>query len=683
MIFGVFLMLRSMSTLRRSAASRAALTLLLLLASVLLPAAAFAAGTTTKVVSPTGSVVVTINIDDASAPGYCVEYRGTEVIGASALGLVFHDAADMTRLNLLGVSSRQIDETTTEPVGRKSTYRNYCTETTLETASASDPAARMNIVVRAYDDGFALRYAVPEGSSLADASGEFRVDAEGTGFAFKGDYDVLAAFQNGINGDQQGQYERKKLSDIKASSFVLKPLVVTTEEYCVALVESDLLDWAGSLFAASEKDPTTVVLRLAPRDDKRGCVIRKAPACSPWRAAIFGKTPVDLINNADIVYNCATPAKTEASWVKPGNSTWDWWAPKGSRVISDAKLREFIDFSAENGIRYTLVDAGWYKVPGAAQKATWDWSKGLEPNPSLNVPECVKYGKEKGVDVLLWMDWPHIVHTNLRETFKTVADWGVAGVKIDHMNSHSQEMVKALTDAVELAAEYKLLVNFHGMYVPTGLERTYPHQITREGIRGNEYFRGRALPVSHAITLAFTRMLPGPADYTPGGFRNEHLETYKTLKELDELNASCRVVGTRAHELALCMIYESPLRCYCDLPAVYKDQPGLDYLAILPCVWDDTVALAGAPEEYLVMARRSGTSWFVSAITNEEARETTTPLDFLDDDAEYEATFYVDAPESDTDACALAKETRKLRRGDAVTFKMVREGGANLVLKRL
>ena len=489
-----------------------------------------ARGESVKIESPSGRVVATVDVQEGVR--YRVEYGGVEAIGSSRLGLVFHDAPDMTTLKLVGTTTRAIDEKTVE------------------------------------------------------------------------------------------------------------------------------------------------------RDDGQGCVVRRAPARSPWRVAIFGKTLVDVFNNSDVIYNCATPAQIDSSWVRPGNCSWDWWAPKGAREISDAKLREFIDFSAEAGWEYTLVDAGWYRRLSAQEKKSAIRDAKLEPTKNLNIPECVKYGREKGVGVLLWMDWPDLVHTDMRETFKIVADWGVAGLKIDHMNSHSQEMVAALTDAVKLAAEYKLLVNFHGMYVPTGLERTYPNQITREAIRGNEYFRGSALPLGHAATLILARNALGPSDYTPGGFRNEHVETYKPLKALDEENASCRVVGTRAHELALCMLFDSPLRCLCDLPSSYRGQPGFEFLRGLPAAWDDTTALAGAPDEYVVMARRSGATWFVSAITNEEPRKIATTLDFLDKDAEYEGTLYVDAPESDKDATVVAVSTRTFRVGDVVEFELVREGGANLVLKR-
>ena len=292
-----------------------------------------------RIESPSGRVVATVEIRDDVR--YRVEYDGVEAIGSSRLGLVFHDAPDMTSLKLVGTTTRAIGEKTVERVGRKSLYVDRCAETTLRTASVEDPSATLNFVFRAYDDGLAFRYEIPEGSSLVKTDGVFRVDSESTEFAFGKDCDAIASFVKGFNTDQQGIYRRVKLSDLKTDSFVVKPLVVETDAGCVALAESDLLDWSGLQFAASADDPATVVVRLTPRDDGQGCVVRRAPARSPWRVAILGKTIVDVFNNSDVVYNCATPAQIDASWVRPGNCSWDWWAPKGTREISDAKLREF------------------------------------------------------------------------------------------------------------------------------------------------------------------------------------------------------------------------------------------------------------------------------------------------------------------------------------------------------
>ena len=216
------------------------------------------------------------------------------------------------------------------------------------------------------------------------------------------------------------------------------------------------------------------------------------------------------------------------------------------------------------------------------------------------------------------------------------------------------------------------------MFEPTGLERTFPNQITREGIQGNEYFRGRALEPTFVASLPYTRCLLGPGDYTPGGFRNATRETYKPLKEQTEDDASTMVLGTRAHELALCVALDSPLRCLCDLPRVYREQKGLEFLKALPAAWDETKALDGEIGEFCAMARRSGDRWFVSAFTNEKARELEIPLDFLDD-AEYQVVYYRDAPDSDKDATAIDVATETVRGGDSEKIQMTGIGGWNAI----
>ena len=629
-----------------------------------------------SVVSPNGAVAVSVTVGPDAR--YSLTYGGTAVLKSSKLGLTFRGAEPFGALKLIGSSTREIDETWRLTCGRKSVYADRCVETALDLQEENAPGRKLRVIVRAYDGGAALRYAIPEDAGVFDAQNEFCVESEETEFAFEKDYDVWAAFFNGFASNHEGNFQKKKLSDIKPDSFVGIPLVVLGDGFAAALTQSDLLDWSGVQFRASDA-PLTLRTLLAPRDDKRGCVVRRGPALSPWRVVILGKTPIDLVNNADVVLNTASPCEIDDSWIKPGNSAWDWWAPKGGREISTRAIREFIDFAADMKWDYALVDAGWYLRDGKNVKIGPD---GLVVRDGFDVPELVEYGRAKGVGLLLWIDWPDLVQVDPRKTLKRCSDWGVAGVKIDHMNSHSQETVASLTETVRAAAEYKLLVNFHGMYEPTGLERTLPNQITREGIYGNEYFRGRAISQTLVAALPYTRCLIGPGDYTPGGFRNTHLETYRPLKEQTGANASTEVVGTRAHELALCMLLDSPLRCLCDLPRVYKDQPGLEYLRALPATWDDTVALDGAIGEFYVAARRSGEDWYLSGITNEQSRAFAVTLDFLDDGASYDATFYADAPESDADAAAIDITSKTVVKGDVLNFTAVRDGGWNAVLKR-
>ena len=631
--------------------------------------------------SPNGRVTLSVTLEQGRA-SYCVGYDDKVALSDSALGLKFLEREPLEDAILTGLDRRSAVRSREDRCGRQSQHTTHYNELALDLSARSDVRRRLTLIFRVYDEGVAFRYAIPEDSSFVDSDGYFYIESEETEFSFEHDYEAYMAFMPGYNTNQEGLYKRARLSSAEHDSFVIPPVVVLGTGFVAAITESDLLDWSGVNFCGSSSRAHTLTTRLTPRDDGRCAVVRRAPADSPWRVIILAENAVELINHSELVRHVARANEGDFSWVEPGNSSWDWWAPKGKREISTRRIKEFIDFSASMGWKYTLVDAGWYKAPGKNQLDEWDWSAGLQVNEQFDLRECVDYGASRGVGLIMWLDWPHLIRLGSpREVLGDLASYGIKGVKIDHMNSHSQETVAALTETVQVASELKLLVNFHGMYVPTGLERTYPNQITREGVRGNEYFRNAPLSMEEVATLPYTRGLIGPCDYTPGGFRNAHVETYKPLKSQTGANASTMVVGTRAHELALCMIFDSPLRCLCDLPEVYGREPGLDYLRDLPCAWDATVALQGAIGEFLTLARRSGEVWYVSGITNSESRHFSVPLDFLDSDVAYEGVLYSDVDESAQDACALGVSSRTYRRGDVLSVTAVRDGGWNLVLR--
>ena len=620
------------------------------------------------IMSPENRVKIDVDFDESVT--YCLTFDGEKVLDNSRLGMMFQDVPALGKFRITGETTRNIDETWEYPLGKQTYYTDHCVETAFELQEIDEPNRLLTLVFRAYDDGIAFRYIVPEQPGIP----EFCVSSDDTEFSFGQDYDIWAAFYSRFNTSQENFFLPKKLSDIKPDSFVGMPLIVCSDKFVAALTESDLLDWAGGQFAASAENPTTVKIRLTPRRDGRGAVVRQTPAASPWRVILLGKKPVDLINNSGIVMNTATPCQlSDVSWIRPGNSSWDWWAVKSPREISNDIIFRFIDFAEKMGWEYTTFDAGW------ARRTNYGYDKNdtTQFADGVDIPECVDYASGKNVRLFLWFHWQDLEQAGVSMMLERCAKWGVAGVKIDFLDSDCQEMVQWATETCRIAAENKILVNYHGMYKPTGMNRTLPNQITREGIRGNEYNRWSALTSQHLVSLPFTRCLLGPADFTPGGFLNEHPETFNVLEKTD--TKTCHVIGTRARELALCMIYDSPLRTICDLPEFYENQPGIEYLRDLPTVWDETRALDGDIGEFLVMARRSGNRWFLSAITNEQARSVEVALDFLEDGVEYEAAVYADDSESDSDAKAIAVTKENFKKGDMVTLNMVRDGGWNAV----
>ena len=263
--------------------------------------------------------------------------------------------------------------------------------------------------------------------------------------------------------------------------------------------------------------------------------------------------------------------------------------------------------------------------------------------------------------------------------------WGAAGVKVDFMNRDDQEMVNFYERLVKKAAEYQMTVDFHGAYKPTGLRRTYPNLLTREGVMGLEYSKwsDRITP-EHDVTLPFTRMLAGPMDYTPGGFRNAARGQFKPR------NVEPMTQGTRAHELAKYVVFESPLEMVSDYPEAYEGQPGFEFIEKVPTVWDDTKVLNGEPGKYVTIARQKDNVWYLGAMTNWDARDLEIPLDFLagrgglraarTSGQEYEAQVLADGPDADKVATSLTISKRRVKAGDKLTVHLAPGGGLAVIL---
>jgi alpha-glucosidase len=378
---------------------------------------------------------------------------------------------------------------------------------------------------------------------------------------------------------------------------------------------------------------------------------------------MIGRSPGDL-TESEIILNLNEPcAIKDTSWIKPGKMAWDhWWS--GDTKMDTATLKEYIQFAADMQFPYQLVDWTWYG------------DKPLE-NPDLdittvvkdvNMPELLKFAKDRGVRLWLWLHWTH-TDKQYEKAFALYEKWGVAGVKIDFMQRDDQEMVNWYHRIVKKAADHHLLVNFHGAYKPTGFRRTYPNLITREGVLGNEYNKwSKRVTPEHNCTIPFTRMLAGPMDYTPGGFLNRSRENFKTNVK------PTQVMGTRCHELAKFVIYYSPLCCVCDHPRNYKNQAGLEFLRVVPTVWDDTKVINGEVGEYITMARRSGEKWFIGAMSNWTGRTLEIGLDFLDE-GKYTANIFADSPDSGENAEKLIEEKRTVTANDNLTIKMAPGGG--------
>jgi alpha-glucosidase len=430
------------------------------------------------------------------------------------------------------------------------------------------------------------------------------------------------------------------------------------------------------MYLRSDKPLFTLKAELSPRVDQPGVSVdTKTPFKTPWRVLMIGDTPGRLIES-NIILNLNPPSKiADTSWIKAGKSAWDWWSGDYATGVSftpgmnTATLKHYIDFASDSGFPYMLIDAGWaLPTPGAKPADYADPSDITRFNSNVDIPELLKYAREKNVRIWLWAHWTS-VDKYMDQAFPLFEQWGVAGVKIDFMNRDDQWMVDWYRRVVAKAAEHHLMIDFHGAFKPDGLRRIYPNLLTREGVMGKEYSKwsDRVTPV-HNTTLPFTRMLAGPMDYTPGAFSNANLQNFVGR------NVMPMSLGTRAQELALYVVLESPLEMVSDYPEQYKGQKDFDFIKQVPTTWDEIRVIDGLPMRHITLARRSGKDWYVGSLTNWEERNTRVPLDFLGD-GKYVAEIYADAPDAATNATHTTFSKQPVDRGTVLDIHMVSGGG--------
>ncbi|KPK83528.1 MAG: hypothetical protein AMS27_12610 [Bacteroides sp. SM23_62_1] len=633
-----------------------------------------------KINSPDGRIELVIYAAENSGIRYSVWFEKIQVLEDCSFEILFKGTRSFGRgLKIAGTQIRTIDENWERVCGKRKKVRNYCNEMKLELIETGETKRMVNLFFRAYDDGIAFRYEIPQQQSVTD----FSISRENSIFRFTGDHRIWATHWSDFHTSQEQEFTEEQLSDLKMDDIIGAPLLVQADtNIWIALLEANLTDWAGMDFAAGN-DKYSVVTRLSPLPAEPDIVVKSsAPRYSPWRIMMLGDHPGRFMES-DIIHNLNEPCALEdVSWIKPGISAWDWWWSDGFAPDKKRKLgpdteshKYFIDFASEMGWPYQLVDWNWYGAPFASTE-TW------EPNPEVditkysdlcNIPEIIEYARSKSVKIILWLEWHH-VNRQMDEAFPLYEKWGVTGVKVDFMDRNDQEMVNFCHKVVKKAAEHHLLVDFHGAYMPTGIERTYPNFITREGVLGNEYnkWSDRITP-DHCLTIPFTRMLGGHMDFTPGGFVHGNRESFRIAGQTGLPYTMVR--GTRCFQLAMFVVYESALQVICDSPYNYRKNPeGLDFLKIVPTTWDDTKVINGQVGDFIIVARRSGEEWYVGIMTDWTPRNLEIPLDFLGE-GRYHAVVWSDSPDSGEYPERLVKSEVTLSGKDIHVAKLASGGG--------
>ena len=622
---------------------------------------------------------------------WTLEASGKRLVEPSRLGLEFTGLPEFSAWKIVGSSTRSADATWQNRFSRQLDYRDHYNELTVELEEAAVAAncrgpRRLGLVFRAYDEGVAFRYVVPEQPDIPG----FQLMQDLTEWRFAGDPMTWAIELKSAN-THEGAYGHKRLSEIAKDKVVGMPLLVETQGMTLALAEAALVNWAGMSFRTTEGGVRAELAPLPPTGASTPgvAVIRTTPAMSPWRVVMVGRNELDLLSKGTIIQNLNPPPEDglDFSWVKPGASSWDWWVESNNSLSTDLTIR-LVDFAAEMGWPYHTIDGGWY---GFARRPNHGPDVKIECRPHFDLPRIVRHAAEKGVGIFVWLHWEALDDNGIDETFAKLAAWGVKGVKLDFHDRQDQRMVCWYEKVCRLAAKHRMLVNFHGSFKPTGTERTWPNNLTREAIRGNEFnLFNRLVTPAHCATLPFTRFLIGSADFTPGSFANVFSKDFipqcdkghRYGDETDRCPHWAEEMGTRAHAIAQCIAFDSALTTLCDWPERYRGADGIEALRALPTVWKRTTPLAGACGEYYAVVRETMDGRFYFAAFTVKKRNLDVRLDFLGE-GPWRMRVFADDPELTWgDAKAIALGERPVKKGDLIGFSMVDEGGAVAVFDK-
>ena len=599
------------------------------------------------VVSPNKQVELRVRTGDRIQ--YDVLFKGTPLLQNSTFSIDIDHNTLGVQPRVKDAKQRTYDGTLEPPVRQKfaKVRENY---NELRLTMEGNYA----VVFRAYNEGAAYRFE----TSLPQ--NEVKVYGEEVSLHFAGDYTVYYPLEESFFSHNERKYLPFKLKEIPPSSIASLPAVVDTANGVkVAVAEADIEDYPGLWLRGTSSNglaatfPPYPLKEVLERDrDYRVTetadyiAVTRGTRTYPWRLLGIAEKDGDLITN-QLVWLLAKPSQVEdTSWIKPGKVAWDWWnALNISGVdfksgVNTQTYKYFIDFAAKNGLQYIILDEGWYKLGNV-----------LEVVPEINMEELTAYARQKNVGVILWVVWKSF-DDQFDAAFDQYQKWGIKGLKIDFMQRDDQKLINFYYKTCREAARRKMLVDFHGGQSQITMTRTWPNMISGEGVRGMEWSKWSAdSEPQHNVTLPFTRMFLGPMDYTPGAMLNATKRTFAPVFEHP------LALGTRCHQLAMYVVFESPLQMLSDTPSNYMREPeAMEFLAPVPSVWDETKVLDAKIGEYVLLARRSGRDWYVGAMTNWTGRDLEVDLSFLPS-----GTFSMDAYQDGVNADRFASDYKKTK----------------------
>lgn len=599
-----------------------------------------------EVSSPDGEIVCQLFLIDGKL-SYNMSVRGKKVLQKSNLGLRFDKPVFVAGLDFVKENRTSIDEVWNPLYGKSAVVHDHCNQLNAEFTDPLNPQSVLEIQFRLYNDGLAFRYALPLQPKLKGAL----VVEEETTFHFAADFTAWSVLED-IEWANPGPLPISEHNRVKL------PVTIDTGHDCwLSVNEAALFNYSPPIFTSKyNKRVKTFAIDTVP-------VV--LPFKTPWRVIQVAKDAAKLVES-NILINLNEPSKIEdTSWIVPGKCMWDWRC-KGAKWgdfrygIDEESFKRYIDFAAENNIKYVLYDAAW-RVSMAAK-----------------MPKLIQYAESKGVGVCLYFDrQKSYKNIQLEEVIETYADWGVKGIKYGFLVREPEVKEKGMTyfvqrgqEIVELCAKYKMSINFHdNIYHPSGDERTWPNILAREYCWANQDHRDAFLPVT-AVTVPFVNNLSGGLDITNGFFDLNNLHDRDVVDKKG-------LYSTVVSETARCMVMWAPMLILADHGDAYSAKADLfEFIKQMPDTWDETLGIAGYPGEFITVARRTGAEWFVATVNNEEKRELNFALDFLGD-GNYQMTVYADAPDADfkTNKEAYQISTKQVKKGDEIDVKMAAGGG--------
>lgn len=672
----------------------------------------------TKLSSPDGLIELQFSVDETGKPVYTVLHKDKTIIGASAMGFELYEKPDLLDgFAIEKVQHRSLEENWEMPWGEQRLVHSHCNEMKVFLAEKEGLKRQLHIVFRLFNDGLGFRYEFPEQENLkeiliADEHTKFQLTGNHMSWWIPGDWDIYEHLFTKSRFSEIDALSKRNHPNLAQTHIphnaVNTPFTMRTDEGLhLSFHEAALINYAGiTLGIDPEKLQLRTILVGSERTPYKVAV--EAPFNTPWRSIQISENAGGLISSR-LILNLNEPNKLgDVSWIKPtkymgiwwemhlGKSTWDYGAtqdmnswmggkPHGKHGATTENAKRYIDFAAANNIPALLIE-GWYTgwenwIGTEDREGIFDF---VTPYPDYDLKEVVQYAKSKGVRIIMHHETSAAITTyeqQLDTAYALMEHFGIDMVKTGYVGTiipkgeyhHGQFMVNHYQKVIEKAAEKKVAVNAHEPIMATGLRRTYPNDASREGLRGQEFNAWASdggNPPSHLPTVAFTRMLAGPIDYTPGIF-NIKLDPYK---EDNQVNT------TLAQQLALYVVIYGPMQMAADLPEHYEGHPAFQFIRDVGVDWEQSLVLNGEVGEYVTIAReeRQTGNWFLGSITNEEARDLTIKTDFLNPEKKYKVSIYADGPDAhwNDNPQSYVITYPELTNSSEITLKLAAGGGA-------